>query len=368
MRRARWRRWSGILLYVVGVLLCFESLARLTLSSSWFLNEAERPYDAYWRLRWIGRHPEVAGVAYGFDIYHRTRGWALKPNVHDMPAFGSRTVNSNSKGLRGNAEHAYEKPAGRTRIVVLGDSFTFGEEVSDDETYSSYLQQALPGTEVLNLGVHGYGHDQMLIYLREEGMRYHPDIVLVGFVGADMTRNLLQFRDFAKPRFFLADHGLVLSDSPVPTPEQILGAEFWRPHLLEMSAILYQSWQWRRGAMHQHVEALTRAILGEMLQTIDAAGATPVFVYLPVRSEVGSERTDPSRRRSIPTRLLPRARRPLPVVAPGVCDRWGRLRPPFPPSTLQRQGASLRGGRGPRALARARARACRESRRPRPMT
>ena len=53
---------------------------------------------------------------------------------------------------------------------MLGDSFTFGEDVGDDETYSHHLEQLLPGTEVINLGVHGYGHDQMLIYLREEGI------------------------------------------------------------------------------------------------------------------------------------------------------------------------------------------------------
>jgi hypothetical protein len=57
------------------------------------------------------------------------------------------------------------------------------------------------GTEVLNLGVHGYGHDQMLLYLREEGLRYRPDVVLLGFVQIDMPRNQLSFRDYAKPRF-----------------------------------------------------------------------------------------------------------------------------------------------------------------------
>jgi hypothetical protein len=42
--------------------------------------------------------------------------------------------------------------------LILGDSFTFGDEVSDNETYSYYLQQMLPHTEVINMGVHGYGH------------------------------------------------------------------------------------------------------------------------------------------------------------------------------------------------------------------
>jgi hypothetical protein len=39
------------------------------------------------------------------------------------------------------------------------------DEVSDDETYSFYLQEMLPQAEIINMGAHGYGHDQMLILL-----------------------------------------------------------------------------------------------------------------------------------------------------------------------------------------------------------
>ena len=47
------------------------------------------------------------------------------------------------------------KPDGVMRVLVFGDSLTFGDEVTDDETYVAHLQTMLPGTEVLNLGVHG---------------------------------------------------------------------------------------------------------------------------------------------------------------------------------------------------------------------
>jgi hypothetical protein len=40
----------------------------------------------------------------------------------------------------------------------------------------------LPHTEVINMGVHGYGHDQMLILFGEEGVKYEPDIVILGFL------------------------------------------------------------------------------------------------------------------------------------------------------------------------------------------
>jgi hypothetical protein len=50
----------------------------------------------------------------------------------------------------------------------------------------------------INMGVHGYGHDQMLILFGEEGVKYEPDIVILGFLPLDMARNVLKFRDFAK--------------------------------------------------------------------------------------------------------------------------------------------------------------------------
>ena len=76
--------------------------------------------------------------------------------------------------LEGKTEHQYQPTPGRHRIVTLGDSYTFGDEVSDDETYSHYLERCLPDTEVMNFGLSGYGHDQMLLYLEQEGVKYHP--------------------------------------------------------------------------------------------------------------------------------------------------------------------------------------------------
>lgn len=101
-------------------------------------------------------------------------GWSTRPNLSDMSCFNKKILNSNSKGIRGKTEYSYAKNGDGPRILISGDFFTFGDEASDDETYPYYLQQMLLGAEVINMGVHGYGHDQMLIYLKEEGMKYRP--------------------------------------------------------------------------------------------------------------------------------------------------------------------------------------------------
>src|SRR5262249_10078893 len=152
--------------------------------------------DTAYRLLFIRRQGKSPTMAYSFDVYHPTRGWALRPGFSGVEV-DNATFSSNSRGLRGSSEHTYEKPLGNLRILTVGDSFTFGDEVSDDETWAYFLEKLLPGSEVLNFGVHGYGHDQMLLYLREEGIKYRPDIVILGFVSEDMRRNMLSFKDYA---------------------------------------------------------------------------------------------------------------------------------------------------------------------------
>jgi hypothetical protein len=275
--------------YLLGVAVFFEAAARLALSRDALRQRIQGADDASWRLRWLHGREESRDdreVAYSFDIHHPTRGWALRPGIRERRVFGDRVLNSNARGLRGAREHEYEKPAGVQRVVVLGDSFTFGEEVSDDETYSHQLERLLPGVQVLNLGVHGYGHDQMLLYLREEGLKYRPDVVLLGFLYDDMERNLLGFRDYAKPRFALRDGRLELRGVPIPPPAALRGREPYRSKFLDLWTILRGHWDWRSGAAERRMKELTLSILDELAREARAAGARPAFAYLPVWGEL----------------------------------------------------------------------------------
>ena len=99
----------------------------------------------------------------------------------------------NSRGLRDDEEHAYEKPPGQLRIVSLGDSFTVGYEVDAEETFSNVLERELRESgldvEVLNAGVAGYSNAEALLYLERELLRYEPDLVLLSFFGNDLVDN-----------------------------------------------------------------------------------------------------------------------------------------------------------------------------------
>jgi hypothetical protein len=279
------RRAVFYLLYCLGVLAFLEGSSRAALSFDWIFARVLGNDESSFRLAWVHRG-DIAGIAYAFDQYHPVRGWTLSPSLRDIPVFGDRTLSTNSKGLRGSQEFSYEKPAGRKRVLVFGDSFTFGEEVSDGETYAAALGRALPDADVLNMGVHGYGHDQMLLYFEEEGRKYSPDLVVLGFLPYDMERNILAFRDFAKPLFVRGREGLVLTHTPVPSPERVRRGEFYRSKFWDLLTILVQRSEWASGRNDTAMKAVTEALLDRFRGSVEGAKARCLFAYLPVWHEM----------------------------------------------------------------------------------
>jgi lysophospholipase L1-like esterase len=112
---------------------------------------------------------------------HQEVGWLPRPNVygkHEQAGSFSTTFRTNSHGLR-DREYSFEKPDGRMRILALGDSFTWGWGVNDGEIYTEVLESLLHGVDVINLGVTAFNLAQEYKYLKLEGMRYRPDVVVL---------------------------------------------------------------------------------------------------------------------------------------------------------------------------------------------
>jgi hypothetical protein len=172
-----------------------------------------------WRSTHTSEADLLTQASHSFDQYSPILGWELKPGLH-TPA-----VTSNSVGLRGTKEYEPTPPPGVHRILFMGDSFVFGENLSDQQTVPAQLERVLDRDgkwEVLNLAVHGYGTDQQWLRLQHLGFRYHADLVILGFFEADLFRNILPFRDYAKPYFELKNNQLVLRNVPVPSPLELL--------------------------------------------------------------------------------------------------------------------------------------------------
>ena len=99
---------------------------------------------------------------------------------HDKAGSFSTTFRTNSEGFR-DKEYELEKPKEICRIIAIGDSFTWGYGVNDHEIYTERLEEMLPKTEVINLGVTAYSLQQEILYFKREGLKYAPDIVILGF-------------------------------------------------------------------------------------------------------------------------------------------------------------------------------------------
>jgi hypothetical protein len=93
-------------------------------------------------------------------------------------------VRTNRHGMRGE-EFPTRKPAGEYRILSLGESTTFGSKVEQEETYSAVLERCLNerrtdrSYRVLNAGTPGWTLAQSWKYLRDEGIGFEPDAILL---------------------------------------------------------------------------------------------------------------------------------------------------------------------------------------------
>lgn len=137
-------------------------------------------WDGYY-LKYDPRYP------YGEFEFHPTRGLALVPGLDRMDhAEEFRVVQKhNSRGFRG-PEFPAEKPPGRTRVLTIGDSFTYGSGVEYEETYAAVMERLDPRLQVINLGVPMYSGAEELMVLREEIGSFQPDVVVALYLWNDL--------------------------------------------------------------------------------------------------------------------------------------------------------------------------------------
>ncbi|MEI7818147.1 MAG: SGNH/GDSL hydrolase family protein [Desulfuromonadales bacterium] len=209
------------------------------------------------------------------DIYHPTRGWTSRPGYHSNISLPYK-VSINSQGLRANHDYTLLPAAGTKRLAILGDSFTFGDEVNDDQTLPYYLNHFLDATEVLNFGESGYGLDQMVLRLEEEVFLYHPThILLVIAIPPDLARAVITEYVHPKPAFAIKNGVLALVNSPVPT-------HLRQPKIFRLS--FAAAWFFGRPGgtttddSNEHVLAVSRALLSRAKRSCQEKGIPLIIV------------------------------------------------------------------------------------------
>ena len=141
--------------------------------------------------------PEPNLCRFGVVKYHFNRtegGGDLAPSQNGIWAIWPHRpyhVQTNSDGLR-NVEEL--DATHDMRILAIGDSFTFGPYVPNEDTWPSQLERLLDASlhpqatvQVLNAGVAGYTIVDEYYYLKERGLALEPDLVVLAFFPNDIT-------------------------------------------------------------------------------------------------------------------------------------------------------------------------------------
>jgi lysophospholipase L1-like esterase len=147
----------------------------------WENKQAKGPYAwelvASRRMEWV-KFPEPGA---GYTL--------MKPGSHYE--WQSITVDINSHGLR-EPEITYAKPPKTLRILNLGDSIVMGWGVRREDTYGQQLESVLneEGSsdrhfEVINAAVPGWNLENAFSYLEAEGLKYQPDLIILGLTLAN---------------------------------------------------------------------------------------------------------------------------------------------------------------------------------------
>jgi len=270
--------------------------------------------------------------------YHPTLGWDKPPGAEGWirrPEYNVHLV-INAHGLRG-PDRPYAKPAGVHRTLLLGDSFTEGYTVAEEETVRARLESLLDAAscgrhEVLNGGTAAYSTDQEYLFFLEEGSRYAPDVVVLLFYYNDLVDDTPG--GLGKPEFDLVGDRLVLRNSPVPerVPGRPVARSFavkpWRGSvalrllsdrtlganpalhraLAKLGLVEPESAEggmprelWPFGPGHKDEVALLwrreRAILLALKQAAESHGARLVVLHVPARFEVDDRAWDLTRER-----------------------------------------------------------------------
>lgn len=317
------RRWGLFALVMVVVPLGIAELVTRALTHVLPENGMEaflgipllpyRPEPAQVRA-WIERTAQGTYVAPDPDL-----GWVIVPNGRTLEG----RYEANAQGARARADVVYAPapPAGKRRLIAVGDSFTHGDGVTNDETWVARLGALRGDVEAVNLGVPGYGTDQAVLRWRRDGAPLRADLVVLGIWPENIGRNLSLVRYFlqpaggfgSKPRFVAGAQGITVVNQPVlagdalvaavtePLATPITADDYWMiprdvtPHAYQRLRVarvagtlvsLYQ-----RRALRQALYAgrdprgieITVAIAAWFEREVAATGAIPQVVLIPMR-------------------------------------------------------------------------------------
>ena len=169
----------------------------------------------------LSNGPRVAELREEYHCqYDPELGWENRPDVSLADFYGKgRSITINAVGLRSHDVLNASLGANPLRVVCLGDSFTLGHGVDDQQTFPFMLQERSAGKlHVSNLGQGGYSIGQNWLLLKRLAPEIKPDLVVCVFIVEDFLRLGVTrtANGFAMPQFEIVDERVQVTNTPVP--------------------------------------------------------------------------------------------------------------------------------------------------------
>jgi hypothetical protein len=245
--------------------------------------------------------PEVGNPDFNFVRADTYLGWSGQPNVrlrYRRPEFDT-LVQHDADGWR---QPEPPRPLGAARrMLVLGDSFTWGWGVSQGEVFTDHLQAAFPSIAIVNRGISGYGTAQEYLVLERELATNRYDTIILMFFINDLADNV-DGKNGRRPYFDVVDGRLLPRNQPAVSLRRPV-EEFFKLHsrayvFLELELGLvkrYFAGEANDERLYSTEPAVdlhdvpgypaTAALLGAVNREARARGARFFLVYIPQRSE-----------------------------------------------------------------------------------
>ena len=243
---------------------------------------------------------------HSYLMYDSTLGWVQRPRSTSKNGL----YYANDDGVRKASTDERTLPGKRNlQVVLLGDSYTHGDEVPFDHTWGAYLEKKLATAgiqaEIVNLGVPGYGMDQAYLRWKTAGVKFSPDLVIFGFQPENVKRNLnilkmlyhrLSRIPLSKPRFVRASRHLELINVPTLSPDELLETyacfEGWenRKHEYHYRPTEYEDRIWLKSKLLAVVIALIEDLSAEAREpAFYAIEGEPSQLALTILNELKSD-------------------------------------------------------------------------------
>jgi len=234
--------WTKLLLINLTVFVGLILTAELGLRILWTGYKCITSECDYTRIKRIKVYDNRDGYQeknIGLSEYNDLLGYQPKAGFSKkiVVDWDNKYLSINEKGYRsnGNTDPKIEKDR-HNKILVVGDSFAFGDQVHDNETWPSCVESNTKRL-TLNAGVFGYGSAQAVRRARLiQKNEIANTIILSILIGTDFQRDQLIFRyGFPRPAVIIKDGVVSYADVP---PIESVGTK-WYPK--DMSNLVWMT-------------------------------------------------------------------------------------------------------------------------------